>query len=136
MLQHLHHREGCAGQDGFLLVEGRIEEADVLVHVEDVLVGEALDVFVQCDQLLDVLVLAGGAREYGVVDYDAVDGWVGVGAEDGVFDVFLGDEAEVEEETAGGGVWLVYGSLGVVLGMLDIFRRQRSCSILRLPRCL
>jgi hypothetical protein len=48
-----------------------------LIHVEDVFVGEAFDVFGEGDELFDVGVLAGGVD--GVVDYYAVDGGVGVG---------------------------------------------------------
>jgi hypothetical protein len=55
----------------------RIQEANVLVHVEDVAVGEALDVLVDGHDLLQVLVLS--RAEDGVVDDYAVDLGVGVG---------------------------------------------------------
>lgn len=73
-----------------------------MVEVEDVAVREAFDVFVQGDELLDVPVLCGA--EDGVVDEDAVDGGVGVGGEDGVFEGVFGDGLEVEGEAAGGGL--------------------------------
>lgn len=69
-----------------------------MVEVEDVAVSEAFDVFVQCDELLDVAVL--GGAEDGVVDEDAVDVGVGVGGEDGVFEGVFGDGLEVKGETA------------------------------------
>ncbi len=90
-----------AGKDRLVQVGGRIEEADVLVHVEHVCVGETLDVLGWGDELLDIVVLARGRGEDGVVDYYAVDGGVGVGGEDGFFDVFFGDGADFEEESAG-----------------------------------
>jgi aromatic ring-cleaving dioxygenase len=74
----------------------RVQEADVLVHVEDVAVGEALDVLVDGHNLLQVLVLA--RTEDGVVDYYAVDLWVGIGVEDGVFEFFAIDFSELEIE--------------------------------------
>jgi hypothetical protein len=36
-------------ENRFLLVGGRIKEPNVLVHVEDVFVGKALDVFLKRD---------------------------------------------------------------------------------------
>lgn len=60
-------------------VGGSIEETDVLIHVENVFVREAFDVFFEGDELLDVLVLSGGARVDWVVDYYAIYGGVGVG---------------------------------------------------------
>jgi len=41
--------EGSAGEDALEGVLRWVEEADVLVHVEDVAMGEALDIFVQGD---------------------------------------------------------------------------------------
>ena len=73
MLEDLDDGEGRAGEDGLLEVGGRVEEADVVVHVVEVLVAEALDVFGEGDGFLDVLVVGGVAGEYGVVDDDAVD---------------------------------------------------------------
>lgn len=57
---------------------------------------EAFDVFVDGDDLLEVLVLA--RAEDGVVDYYAVDGGVGVGVEEGVFEVVAGGFAQFEGE--------------------------------------
>lgn len=65
--------------------------------------GEAFNVFVDGHDLLEVLVLAGA--EDGVVDYYAVDCWVGVGVKEGVFEVVAVDFAELEgEATVVGGV--------------------------------
>jgi hypothetical protein len=90
IFQYLDDGQRRAGQDRFL--GGRVvEEADVLVHVEDVAVAEPLDVFADVDDLLQVLVLA--VVEDGVVDDYAVDGGVGVGGQNGAFDVFFGDVA-------------------------------------------
>jgi uncharacterized protein (UPF0218 family) len=46
-----------------------------LVHIEDVTVGEALNVFVEGDELLDIAILAARGEDR-VVDYDAIDGGV------------------------------------------------------------
>jgi hypothetical protein len=100
MLKHLYSRQRRTRQDRLERL-GRVEEADVLVEIEDVAVGEAFDVLVEGDELLDVAVL--GGAEDGVVDEDAVDGGVGVGGLDGVFEGVFGDGLEVEGEAAGGG---------------------------------
>lgn len=101
MLQNFHDRQWSAWKNGFLLVKRCVQKADVLIHVEDVFVRESFDVFFESYELLDVLILTGGAWEDGVVDYDAVYGRVGVGSEDCFFNLFFGDETEVEEKTAG-----------------------------------
>lgn len=54
-----------------------VEEPDVLVHVEDVAVAEALDILLDIHDLLQVLVLP--VVEDRVVDNDAVDFRIGVG---------------------------------------------------------
>lgn len=64
--------------------------------------AETLDVFGNIDNLLQVLVLA--VVEDRVVDDDAVDIVVGVGGQDGTFDIVAGDfvegvlEATIEEK--------------------------------------
>jgi hypothetical protein len=60
-----------------------IEEADVLVHIEDVLVGQTFHIFGDIHNLLKVLVLS--VAEDGVVYYDAIDFGVIVRVNDGVF---------------------------------------------------
>jgi len=87
-----------AGQNALLCVVG-VEEADVLVHIENVAVREAFDVFGNVDDLLEVLVLP--VVEDGVVHYDAVDGGVSVGGYEGVFEVVAGGFAEGEVEATG-----------------------------------
>lgn len=57
VLEDFDDRERRAGEDGLALRGCGVEEADVLVHVEDVLVGEAFDVFGEGDELLQVLIL-------------------------------------------------------------------------------
>lgn len=78
VLEDFDDGEGRAGEDGFLRWGGRVgvQEADVLVEIEDVAVGEALDVFGEGDGVAQVVVL--GGVEDRVVDYCAVDGRVGV----------------------------------------------------------
>lgn len=73
---------------------GRIEEADVLVHVVDEFGRKALDVLVHVDDILDGAV-AGGVED-GVVDQDAVDAVVGVCVADGFFELFTLDFAQSE----------------------------------------
>lgn len=97
-----------------------VEEADVLVHVEEVLVGEAFDVFVHGCDLLEVLVLwvvlvplrgrgEGVGEMYlavtkdGEVDDDAVDSVIGVCSENVFFEFVFGHFAELELEATGGG---------------------------------
>lgn len=75
----------------------RVQESYILVHVEDVAVGEALDIFVYGDDLLEVLILAGS--EDGVVDYYAVDFVIGVCVDYGVFEELAVDFSELECES-------------------------------------
>lgn len=77
ILQNLDDRQGRARQDT-LLQPRLVEEADVLIHVEDVPVTEALDILADVRDLLQILVLA--VVEDGVVHDDAVDGVVVVGS--------------------------------------------------------
>lgn len=97
ILEDLNNSERGARQDALLRVLG-VEEPYVLVHVEDVAVGKALDVLGERDKLLDVLVLP--RVEDRVVDYYAVDGGIRVGGEDGIFELFAIDGAELELEAA------------------------------------
>jgi hypothetical protein len=97
-----------------------------VVHVEEVRVAEPFDVLVQGDRLLDVAVLLLVAAPDGVVNEDAVDRVVVVGGDDGLFEVFLVDFAEVEVEAAGkrrrgvseGVGWFVKGSVLLLLAGL------------------
>jgi hypothetical protein len=95
VLQDLNHRKRRARQYALLCVR-RVKEADVLVHVEDVAMRQALDIFVNGHDLLEVLVLS--VAEDGVVDDYAIDGVVVVGVNEGVFEEFAVDFAEVEGE--------------------------------------
>lgn len=105
VLEDLDVGQRCAGQDGLLALGLAVQEADVLVHVEDVAVAQALDVFGYVDDLLQVLVLAGA--EDRVVDDYAVDVVVGVGVQDGLFDVVAGDLTHGVLEAAEKGIALV-----------------------------
>lgn len=102
VLEGLDDGERRAGEDRLLEVGGRVEEADVVVHVEEVGVAETLDVLGESDGLLDVLVLAVVADPDGVVDENAVDAVVVVGGDDALLEVFLVDLAEIEVEATGG----------------------------------
>lgn len=88
VLQDLDHGQRRARQNGFhgLLV---VQEPNVLVHVEDVLVAEALDVLAHIHNLLQVLVLS--VVEDRVVHDNPVDSGVVVGRHDRLFDVVFGD---------------------------------------------
>ena len=101
VLEGLDDGERGAGQDGLLEIGRRVEEADVVVHVEEVGVAETLDVLGESDCLLDVLVLAVVADPDGVVDENAVDLVVVVGGDDALLKVFLIDLAEIEVEATG-----------------------------------
>ena len=54
-----------------------------MVHVKDISVSETFDIFVEGNELLDVAVLT--TTEDWVVDHDAIDTWVGVRFENGIF---------------------------------------------------
>ena len=98
VLEDLDDGKRRAGQYGFLGVL-RVEEADVLVHVEDVLMGETFNVFVDGDDLLQVLVLS--VAEDGVVDYYAVNDRIVIGVDDGLFDCVFFALSECVLETTG-----------------------------------
>jgi hypothetical protein len=61
-------------------------------------VGEALDILVHGDYLLQVLVLA--VAEDGVVDHDAIDGGIVVGVDEGVFKLLAVDFSELVGKAA------------------------------------
>lgn len=98
VLEDLNDGQRGTGQDALLALGLGVQEADVLVHVEDVTMAETFDVFGNIDNLLQVLVLT--VVEDRVVDDDTVDVVVGVGGQDGTFDIVAGDFAEgVREAT-------------------------------------
>lgn len=98
VLENLDNGQRCAGQDALLALGFRVQEADVLVHVEDVAVAQTLDVFGNIHNLLQVLVMS--IVENGVVDDDTVDVVVAVRGQDGFFDVVARDFAEGILESA------------------------------------
>lgn len=94
VLEDLDDGQGRARQDGLLTLgtgDG-IKEADVLVHVEDVAVAQALDILGDVHDLLQVLVLS--VVEDGVVYYDAVDVVVGIGGQEGILNFITVNHAE------------------------------------------
>jgi hypothetical protein len=92
VLEDLDVGQRGARQNALLALGLRVQEADILVHVEDVTMAETLDILANIDDLLQVLVLT--VVEDRVVDDDAVDVRVAVGGDDGLFDVVAGDLAE------------------------------------------
>lgn len=64
-----------------------VEEADVLVHIEDVLVSQAFYILGQRDAFLEVLVLSIVMNR--IVDNDAIDVCVVVGGNDRFFNMIL-----------------------------------------------
>lgn len=92
VLEDLDVGQRSAGQDALLALGFRVQEADVLVHIENVAVTETLNILADIDDLLQVLVLP--VVEDRVVDNNAVDVRVVVGGDDGLFDVVAGDFAE------------------------------------------
>lgn len=97
VLEDLDVGQRGAGQDGLLALGFAVQEPNVLVHVEDVAVAETLDVLGHINYLLQVLVLA--VVEDRVVDDDSVDVAVGVGGENGFFDVVAGHFAHAVLES-------------------------------------
>ncbi len=82
ILQDLDHRERRARQDTLHQLRV-VQEADVLIHVEDILVRETFDVFTQSDDVLQVLVLSVAVD--GVVDYYPVVERIVVRGHDALF---------------------------------------------------
>jgi len=119
VLENLNYGQRRAGQDALLALGLGVQKAHILVHVEDVAVAEAFDVFVHIDDLLQVLVLA--VVEDGVVDDDAVDFAVGIGGEDGFFDVVARDFAEGVAEAAVG-----WGRSSMLVGCDEQLQYMRS----------
>lgn len=98
VLEDLDVGQRGARQDALLALGLWIQEADVLVHVEDVTMAETLDILANIDDLLQVLVMT--VVEDGVVDDNAVNVRVAVGGDDGLFDIVAGDFAEGVLEAA------------------------------------
>lgn len=102
VLENLDVGQRGTRQDALLALGLRVQEADVLVHVEDVTVAKTLDILADIDDLLQVLVVT--VVEDGVIDDNAVDVGVAVGGDDGLFDVVLGNLAEGILEAAVQGI--------------------------------
>lgn len=92
VLEDLDVGQWGAGQDALLALGFWVQEADVLVHIENVAVTETLDILANIDDLLQVLVLP--VVEDRVVDDNSVDVRVIVGGDDSIFDVVAVDFAE------------------------------------------
>lgn len=128
--EDLDHGEWGTRQDRLLQL-GVVEEADVLVHVEDVLVRQALDVLGEGDAFLEVLILAVVVDR--VVDDYTVDVGVVIGRKDAFFHLVLFDFGERVVEATGfgkGGGCVSFG--GVAVGVCSLtFLHTCSWSILR-----
>lgn len=109
VLEDLNGGQRGARQDALLALGLGVQVADVLVHVEDVAVAQTLDILGDINNLLQVLILA--VVEDWVVDDDAVDFVVGVGGEDGAFNIVAGNfaegvlEAAIEEPVSPCTIW-------------------------------
>lgn len=75
-----------------------IKKANVLVHVENVLVGETFDIFGDGNNLLEILILP--VRENRVINNDAVNGSVIVCRQEAFFDEVFGNGEESEFDAA------------------------------------
>lgn len=80
MLQDLDYGQWRARKDRLELVGRRVKEADVVIHVVEIAMAEALDVLGQGDSLLDVAVMSRVAGKDGIVYNDTVNRVVGIGA--------------------------------------------------------
>lgn len=114
VLEDLDVRQRRAGQDALLAFCVGVQEPNILVHVEDVAVAQALDVLLHVHDLLQVLVLP--VVEDRVVHDDAVDGGVGVRGQDGFLDAVAGRLAEGVAESAAEVVLASRGGLRSIAG--------------------
>lgn len=92
VLQDLNNSEGRARQDRLPQVVGRIQEANVLIHVADELWRETFDIFVHADSPLECLI-SSGIEDRIVNDYP-VDFRVGVGLANLVLQILTFDLTE------------------------------------------
>ena len=95
IFQDLDHGQRCTRQDA-LLRAGRVKEANILVHVENVTMRQPLNILVNRDNLLEILVLA--VAEDGVVNDYAVNSRVIVCFDEAVLKKFAIDFAQVKSE--------------------------------------
>ena len=95
ILENFDNSKRSARQDA-LLSTGRVKKSDVLIHIKNVLVGKTFDIFIDGDDLLQILVLA--VTENWIVDDDAVDSGVIVGVDQSVFQKLTVDLTELEIE--------------------------------------
>jgi hypothetical protein len=95
VLEDLDDGERCAGEDTFphFFV---VQKPDILVHIEEVSVGEAFDIFVYGDYLLEVGILAG--TEDRVIDYYTVDCGICICRDQGFFNSISVDGAKGERK--------------------------------------
>lgn len=116
VFQRFDNRQWGAREDGLFEIGRGVEEANVVVHVEEVGVAETFNILGEGDSLLDVAVLmalVGGPD--GVVDEDTVDFGVVVGGDDGLLEGLLVYLYQVEREAlffAG-----LFGPFGVLVGV-------------------
>jgi len=95
ILENLNNSQRCAWQYAFFCVR-RVQEANVLVHVENVAMRQTLNILVDGYNLLEVLILS--IAENRVVDNYAVHLVVVVCIDEGVLEEFTVDLTEVESE--------------------------------------
>jgi hypothetical protein len=100
ILEDLDNSERSTRKDGLLAVLGRVNEANVVVHVVDVLMPKTLDVLAEINRLLDVLVMGGVVGEDGVVYDHAINILVLVGLHDLLLEDLLVHCSEVKVEAA------------------------------------
>ena len=81
-----------------MTVLGRIEETDILVHVEDVCVGQAFHIFLKSDELLNVVVSFRRGIEDWVIDDNAMNGVVNVRSQNCFFKFFPVNSSKIELE--------------------------------------
>lgn len=91
ILEDFDYSEWCTGEDRLSLLLF-IEEAYVLVHVENVLVCKTFDILGKGDTFLKILVLPVVVDR--VVYNDAVDIVVRIGGYDGLFDLILSNSRQ------------------------------------------
>lgn len=100
ILEDFDNSERSTRKDGLLAVLGRVNEANVVVHVVDVLMPKTLDVLAEINRLLDVLVVGGVVGEDGVVYDHAINILVLVGLHDLLLEDLLVHSSEVKVEAA------------------------------------
>jgi hypothetical protein len=126
-LQVLKNLDACqwgARQDGLFAVLGGIQESDIVVHVVQVLVAHALDVFCQVDGFLDILIMCWVLGEDGIVHNDTIDILLLVCLHNGLFKDVLFHITQVKlEATMNSNFCQLMNTKNTVEDKLDIAHR-------------